>query len=246
MRPLTDHGRQLVMPGHRRLRESEWNAPWVDWFPTIRTNFKDSSAACRLICNRYSMNPTPPPAHASGDERMKALLIVLAVLVLAAAGGGWYWQHNSGPKISFRTAEVKRGELLATISATGTIEPMDVIDVGAQVAGRIDKFGNDAEGKVVDYGSAVKKDIELAHIDESIPLSDLLNAEAQKAQADATLEHSKADLERLKALKDQAPSAVGTRKSQGAQRSGTPKTTTKRSKPTGRRQWRILKWAKQP
>ena len=135
---------------------------------------------------------------------MKPLIIVLAILALAAAGGGWYWQHNSKPNITFKTAEVKRGELLATISATGTIEPMDVIDVGAQVAGRILTFGKDVNGKTVDYGSEVKKDMLLANIDDLIPKADYNNALAQKAQASATLEHANADLLRLKALSEQA------------------------------------------
>ena len=135
---------------------------------------------------------------------MRPLIIVLSILALAAAGGGWYWQHNSKPTITFKTAEVKRGELLATISATGTIEPMDVIDVGAQVAGRIVSFGKDVDGKTVDYGSTVKKGMTLANIDDLIPVADLNNAKAQKAQAEATLQHAKADLLRLEALKNQA------------------------------------------
>lgn len=135
---------------------------------------------------------------------MKALIVILGLLALAAAGGGWYWQHSSKTTITFRTAEVKRGDLLATISATGTIEPQEVIDVGAQVAGRIDSFGKDVEGKPVDYGSKVKKDILLAHIDERLARADLDNATAQKAQADATLSHAMADKVRLTALRDQA------------------------------------------
>ena len=37
--------------------------------------------------------------------------------------------------------------LVSTINATGTIEPMEVIDVGAQVAGLIRSFGKDKTGK---------------------------------------------------------------------------------------------------
>jgi len=135
---------------------------------------------------------------------MKPLIIVLGILALAAAGGGWYWQHNSKPNITFKTSEVKRGELLATISATGTIEPMDVIDVGAQVAGRIIEFGKDANGNKVDYGTHVTKDMLLANIDDLIPKADLQNAKAQLAQAKATKQHSEADLKRLEALSAQA------------------------------------------
>ena len=57
--------------------------------------------------------------------------------------------------MGFITAQVKRGELQAVIGATGTVEPEEVVDVGAQVAGQLIKFGTDAAGKQVDYGSQV-------------------------------------------------------------------------------------------
>jgi HlyD family secretion protein len=135
---------------------------------------------------------------------MKPLLVVLGLLVLAAGVGGWYWQRSSKPTVTFKTAEVKRGELLATISATGTIEPQEVIDVGAQVAGLIQKFGTDESGKPIDYGSEVKKGMLLAQIDTSLYTADLATAKAQLAQAKATLGHDQADLSRLHALLDQA------------------------------------------
>jgi HlyD family secretion protein len=135
---------------------------------------------------------------------MKPLLGVLALLAIAAGIGGWYWQHSSKPAITFKTSEVKRGELLATISATGTIEPEEVIDVGAQVAGLIKNFGVDAKGKAIDYGSEVKENMLLAQIDTSLYTADLATATAQLAQAKATLLHDQADLSRLTALLDQA------------------------------------------
>jgi HlyD family secretion protein len=135
---------------------------------------------------------------------MKPLLGVLALLAIAAGVGGWYWQHSTKPTITFKTAEVKRGELLATISATGTIEPEEVIDVGAQVAGLIQRFGTDAKGKAIDYGSEVKQGMLLALIDTSLYTADLATAQAQLAQAKATLLHDNADLGRLHALLDQA------------------------------------------
>lgn len=70
-------------------------------------------------------------------------IIVLVLLGLAAAGATWYTRRDDKPAASFRTVAVKRGDLLATISATGTVEPEEVIDVGAQVAGQINTFGKD-------------------------------------------------------------------------------------------------------
>ena len=55
--------------------------------------------------------------------------------VLAAAGLCIWaaWPRDARP--GFRTAPVKRGDLAATISATGTLEPQAAVDVGAQVQG---------------------------------------------------------------------------------------------------------------
>jgi HlyD family secretion protein len=135
---------------------------------------------------------------------MKLLVIALVVLIAGAAGGYYFWQHHSKQTTQFKTAEVKRGELLATISATGTIEPEEVIDVGAQVSAKLDSFGKDASGKDIDYRSVVKKDQLLAKLDTSLYKADLETAAAQRQQADATLAHDKADLARLSALLDQA------------------------------------------
>src|SRR5205807_7375760 len=56
------------------------------------------------------------------------------VVFLAVAGGGlawWYWRVQAGQATTFRTAAVERGFLEAVIGATGTLEPEQVIDVGA-------------------------------------------------------------------------------------------------------------------
>ena len=66
---------------------------------------------------------------------MKLLIIVLVLLVVAAGGGAWYWHISSTPNVEYRTAKVQRGDMLSTISATGTIEPEETIDEGAQVNG---------------------------------------------------------------------------------------------------------------
>lgn len=64
-------------------------------------------------------------------------IIILAIIGSAViAGVGIWWfpsEGNKGPM--FRTALVKRGDLVATISATGTVEPQEVMDVGTQLQG---------------------------------------------------------------------------------------------------------------
>ena len=70
---------------------------------------------------------------------------LLFLTVACAAGGVYYYRlRTPGPSTqSFRTAAVQRGTLVPRIKATGTIEPQDVVDVGAQVMGRIRDLGVD-------------------------------------------------------------------------------------------------------
>ena len=100
---------------------------------------------------------------------MKIVLGLLAVTLLAGGGVAYWLLHEAGGSTSsFRTVAVERGDLQATISATGTLEPEDVIDVGAQVVGKIKKFGLDLDdsSRPIDYGSRVEVDTVLAYIDD--------------------------------------------------------------------------------
>ena len=108
----------------------------------------------------------------------KRIVVMLVVLGLIGAVASWCFQHGIGQVVSFRTAQVTRGKLLVSISATGTVEPEEVIDVGAQVLGRILSFGKDAGGTTVDYGSVVEEGTVLAHIDDSLYLAEVAQAEA--------------------------------------------------------------------
>lgn len=134
---------------------------------------------------------------------MKKALILLGLLILLG-GGFFYWRGSGEATTTFRTASVQRGDLMVTISATGTVEPEEVVDVGAQVAGIILSFGKDADGKMVDYGSAVEEGTVLANIDDSLYAADLASAVAQLEQNKANVRRAEADLIQMKARLFQA------------------------------------------
>jgi HlyD family secretion protein len=121
---------------------------------------------------------------------MKKIIILLILAALVGGGvGTWYVRSSGHQATTFRTAVAKRGNLSATINATGTLEPQEVVDVGAQVAGQVVSFGTDPQdpSKPIDYLTQVKKDTVLARIDPQL-------FQSQVDQAEANLLRAKADL----------------------------------------------------
>lgn len=101
---------------------------------------------------------------------------------------------HGGRAVVFRTAEVKRGDISATISATGTVEPEQVVDVGAQVTGMVLSFGRDVNNRLVDYGSVVKAGGVLANIDDTLYVAAVNIDKAQLRQARANVVNARANL----------------------------------------------------
>ncbi len=126
---------------------------------------------------------------------LKTPLIAILIVILAGGAGAWWWHVRGNAKLSFLTAVVKRGDVAATISSSGTIEPSETVDVGAQVAGRITTFGTDIAGKTIDYNSVVEQGAMLAMIDDSVYAADLSVAKAGELTAAANLEQMSAKLD---------------------------------------------------
>ncbi|MBL8829528.1 MAG: HlyD family secretion protein [Planctomycetaceae bacterium] len=105
------------------------------------------------------------------------------------------------------------------ISASGTVEPEEFVDVGAQVAGKIIEFGTEPNSdKAIDYGSIVEPGTVLAKIDDALYTAEvqlarsamhqsqhqLRNAESGVVKAQADLRRAEADLLRLQSVAKQA------------------------------------------
>jgi HlyD family secretion protein len=123
---------------------------------------------------------------------MKAILGLLSVVGVVAGGGlgFWYWQEHNHHGTSFRTATVERGNVAATIGATGTVRPEEIIDVGAQVVGQIKRFGRDPRdsSRSIDFNSEVEEGTVLAELDDSL-------YKARVGQARANLQRAEAEVE---------------------------------------------------
>lgn len=130
----------------------------------------------------------------------KKTIIAIVVLGLIVIISLWRSYPYADGKDSYSTAEVKRDNLVITISATGTVEPEEVVDVGAQVAGQINSFGKDKNGNTIDYGSVVEEGTVLAEIDDSLYTADVALATAQLQDANAKLYQAERDWARAQKL----------------------------------------------
>ena len=91
---------------------------------------------------------------------MKASRWVGAALLagLLAGAGWWTFVRDSEPALSFRTAKIERGPLQAAVSATGTVTPVQQVQVSSQVSGQIREL-------LVDFNSPVREGQLIAQLD---------------------------------------------------------------------------------
>ena len=96
---------------------------------------------------------------------MKWIKAIVIIGVLAgAAFWGWKWHTNkkkTAEVVHYRTAKAVRTDIFQTVEATGTVEPIKEVEVGAQVNGRIIKL-------LVDYNSSVTNGQVVALIDPQV------------------------------------------------------------------------------
>jgi len=127
------------------------------------------------------------------DMNRKKIAWLVALLVLCAIGGGAYvyWQQKQ-TKTPYRFANIERGGVVATVSATGTLNPVVSVQVGSQVSGQIKEI-------LVDYNSEVKRGQVIARIDPESFMLRVGQAQADLEAARATLLTQRANVAALQA-----------------------------------------------
>lgn len=96
---------------------------------------------------------------------------------------------------TYTEAEAVKQDIVNSVTATGTIEPVTSVDVGTQVSGVISKL-------YVDYNSVVKAGEVIAELDRTNLMSELSSAQASLKSAQSELDYQKTNYERYKALYD--------------------------------------------
>lgn len=123
----------------------------------------------------------------------KKALVIAAVAAIAALA---VWLLSGGKKeekITFDTVAVAPANIMNSITATGTIEPVTSVTVGTQVSGIVSKL-------FVDYNSVVKKGQVIAELDKTNLMSQLNTAKTQLATAQSQLNYQTANYKRYKTL----------------------------------------------
>lgn len=123
----------------------------------------------------------------------KKTLVIVAVAAIATLA---VWLLSGGKKeekITFDTAAVAPANIMNSITATGTIEPVTSVTVGTQVSGIVSKL-------FVDYNSVVKKGQVIAELDKTNLMSQLNTAKTQLATAQSQLNYQTANYKRYKTL----------------------------------------------
>ncbi len=124
------------------------------------------------------------------------LLVIVAMLLLAAIAV-WYWGSKSESKQErYKTQVVDRGDIVQSISANGTLNPVELVNVGTQVSGTIFKM-------YADFNDQIKVGQVLAELDPALFRAQLQQSEANVMNARAVLKLAENKMARNLTLKEQ-------------------------------------------
>lgn len=136
----------------------------------------------------------------TGRWRSRRRLLLFGGGAAAALAGGYLLFVPSGPEYVYATEPASRADLVATITATGAIEPTNKVDVSSELSGTVRRV-------LVDFNSPITKGQPLAELDTDkleaavdSSRAKLLAAQAKVKEAEATLIEMKVQLDRKEQL----------------------------------------------
>lgn len=122
----------------------------------------------------------------------KAIIIIVSTGVIALILG-FLLTNKKKQTLAVTSTVVTRGDITNSVTATGTVEPIDKVDVGTQVSGVI-------KNVYVDFNSVVKKGQLLAELDRSTLNAQVLQSKASLASAENELQYREQNFNRVKKL----------------------------------------------
>jgi len=133
---------------------------------------------------------------------LRRSLSIVVLIAVAAAAGFYFFPDWSGSRAdpAYRTAKVDRGEIIATVSASGTINPITTVIVGSQLSGQVVEV-------LADYNSQVASGQVVARLNSDQIRAKLDAARADLAQMRASRQVQEAQIDRVRADTEKAKAA---------------------------------------
>lgn len=132
--------------------------------------------------------------------KKKIVWIVIALVVVAGVVLGLtVFGKGKNGKVAYRTETIGRGDIEALVVTSGTLNPIETVDVGAQVSGKIEKL-------YADFNSIVTKGQVVAELDQEPLLMKIQQNEANYKSRVASLERSKVSLQTAEKAYERAKS----------------------------------------
>lgn len=132
------------------------------------------------------------------------LVIITALLGVGVAAIYARWVRTSDPSANLLTTVVTRGTVEDAVTAVGAVQPLETVDIGAQVSGTL-------KALYVDEGDAVKRGQLVAEIDDAVYAARVAQDQANldRATAEAAQQQAALDLARAKFNRAQQLAAKG-------------------------------------
>lgn len=122
--------------------------------------------------------------------------IIWMVVIVLAGFAVWYWKFRKvEPPVVLETQQPFYGPIANSVTATGTIQPVDTVQVGTQVSGTISKV-------YVDFNQTVKRGQLIAELDKILLQAQVDQARAAVQQAQSNLTYQQSNYQRQKTLLD--------------------------------------------
>jgi len=126
-------------------------------------------------------------------KNSKKYLIIVAIIVILGGIAFLIFPGSKKTITTLSTTKAEKGSLSVAVTATGTVEPITLVEVGTQVSGVISKI-------YVDYNSEVKAGQVLAELDKRLLSTELENANATLQSRQVDFDLQKKNYDRQKGL----------------------------------------------
>ena len=140
--------------------------------------------------------------HSSQKKGGTCRLCLVALLICCAAGAFFYFQHKGpeggGPKMTYKTEAAAIEDLVVTVTATGTLEPTNQVDVGSELSGKVEAIMVDFNDRVTEGQLLARLDVSKLQAQVKQTEASLQAAEAKVLQSRATIDETGNTLRRLK------------------------------------------------